>query len=1133
MTISNSLPYVEQSTEIPYTELHCHSYYSLLDGASSPEALIARADELGMTSMAITDHDSLGGAVRFWAAARRKGIHAVIGAEITLDDASHLTLLAETQQGYANLCRLITASRLDTTAPRPDEVDEDAWTGKVDASLDWSYLDTNNQGLIALTGCRKGLVSASLLQYDNQGAQAALGRLVDIFGRDNVYVELQNHMRAGDDVLIPRLVALARAAKLPVVATNNLHYATRRGAMLHDALNATYHNKSLAEMRYEGLLSTNSNRFLATAQEMVVRFQELPEALENTNHIAERCQVSLDFSNQRLPRYPTPNGQDEFDYLYELCNANLHNRYKEVTPKILKQLVKELDVIEQAGLAGYFLIVWDIVNYSRSQGIRCQGRGSAANSIVAYLLQITSIDPLRHNLLFERFLSKDKFTTPDIDVDFAADRREEVIQYVYRRYGAEHTAMVCNAVTYRARSALRDMGKALDFPLPVVEGLLKTLETRSPKKAAEQIMEALTQDQGAAIAAATQAFKEEEGLVGPVGPSKADNPEDTGQASADADTSDIKESSEREDGTDEFLDMWLSAPVNGNAAHPIALLAELMRQIDGCPRHLSIHSGGMLITGLPLNEVVPLEPATMPGRVVCQWDKDCVEDAGLIKLDLLALRTLGVISEALEHIEESGVQVPDMDALPMDDPLLYDMLQRGDTIGTFQVESRAQQQMLPRLKPANFEDIIIQVSIVRPGPIQGGSVHPYLRRRNGIEPTTYIHPCLEPVLEETKGVLLFQEQAIRVSVAAAGFSPGKADVLRRALNRKRSDEAMEEMYRLFLEGAQAKGIDLETAKAIFVQLAGFAGYGLCKSHAAAFALIAYQTLYLKQYHPAAFYCGLFNQQPMGFYSVEVLAGDAARHGVDLLPLHIDLSDWAYKPECDGTSKHVNIRTGLRAVSELGEQTWELIQAAREQDLAPFRSLEDFCRRTRLPRDNITSLIRAGVFDHMDTRRQLLWHFGEIDYHASDDLQLPATRTPVELPQLAPLEQMQWEYELLGLSTDGQIMSLYRKPLRESPATRDVLSTWEVKRQVKKYPRGRRVRVAGMIVVRQQPATAKGIMFLSLEDESGLLDLVIKSYVYSEVREVMRQTKLVLAQGVIQRGDGAVSVLVERMVPLVS
>ncbi len=709
---------------------------------------------------------------------------------------------------------------------------------------------------------------------------------------------------------------------------------------------------------------------------------------------------------------------------------------------MLTQLAHELAVIEQAGLAEYFLIVWDIVRFARAQGIRCQGRGSAANSIVAYLLGITSIDPLAHNLLFERFLSSDKFTMPDIDIDFAADRREEVIQYVYQRYGHSHAAMVCNVVTYQARSALRDLGKALASPRRPSKCEHK-LDTHSPRR---------------------------------------------GRSSG-----------------------WRRA---FTMPHPtLHLLALLLRQIDGCPRHLSIHSGGMLISGAPLNEIVPLEPATMPGRVVVQWDKDSVEDAGLIKIDLLALRTLGVISEAAGYIAAMTGQTPDLDALPLDDPAIYRMLQQADTIGAFQVESRAQQQMLPRLRPACFADIAVEVAIVRPGPIQGGAVHPYLRRRTGEELVTYLHPCLKPVLAETLGVLLFQEQAIRVAVVAAGFTPGEADLLRRALSRSQSEAAMAVLRGRFVQGAAAKGIDAATAEAIFAQLAGFAGYGFCKSHAASFALIAYQTLWLKRYHPAAFYCALLNQQPMGFYPPEVLVGDARRHGVETLPPDIHRSDGRYTLERLDNRRWA-LRTGLCTIAQVGEAVWDRIEAARSE--GRFAGLENFCRRTRLPVDVVTSLIRSGACDAWGKRRTLLWQLGDLDYRP-DAFDLAAAPSVVDLPPLAGVEQTAWEYELMGLSPERQVLTHHRTALRRQ----GILSTW----QVKQAEAGQRVRVAGYVVVRQRPATAKGILFLSLEDESGLLDLVVKPEIYTALREVLRGHALLVAEGVVQRSGRATSVLV--------
>ncbi len=988
-----------------YAELHCHSYFSLLDAASSPEALIARAQELGLGAIALTDHDRLASAIRFWKAGKKAGLHPIIGAEVTLAGDQHLTLLAENQRGYANLCRMLTAAHLRddastnpaaSLAPRVHSVEErepgsTPWAGKVAPWVSWEELAEHQEGLLVLSGCPRSPIAAALLEGISERAKALAARLCDVFGRERVWIELQHHRLPGDDERARALVRLARALDLPCVATNNVHYATPSASRLRDALIAIRHNQSLTEARRAGRLPYNHNYYLASPDEMARRFAELPQAISNSVEIARRCDVSLDFSNQRLPHFPVPAGRSEFAYLYQLCHDGLPRRYPQLTPNVLNQLAHELSVIEQAGLAGYFLIVWDIVAFARERGIRCQGRGSAANSLVAYLLGITSVDPIAHHLLFERFLSADRYTTPDIDIDFAADRREEVIQYVYARYGALHTAMVCNVVTFQARSAVRDLGKALGFPLPVVDRLAKSLDTHSPIAAADELLKSISAD----------------------------------------------------------------APPE----HPLRLLADLMRQINGCPRHLSIHVGGMLITGPPLDEVVPLERATMPGRIVCEWDKDSVEDAGLIKIDLLGLRTLGLISEALDYIEG---EKPDLDALALDDSGIYAMLQRGDTLGAFQVESRAQQQMLPRLAPRRFEDIVVEIAIVRPGPIQGGAVHPYLKRRAGVEPVSYLHPNLEPVLRETLGVLLFQEQAIRVAMVAAGFSPGEADMLRRALSRSDAYVIQGSLRERFVQGAMANDINAETAAAIFAQLAGFAGYGFCKSHATSFALIAYQTMHLKRYHAPAFYCALLNQQPMGFYDPEVIIGDARRHGVDLLPPDVNRSAWRYVIE-RAPNDNLALRMGLQTILGLGEAGWKRIESARANSL--FADLRDFCIRTRLPKPTISDLIRAGALDAFGARRALLWQLGDIDYRPEElPLELPASA--VNLAELDEFEATRWEYELLGLSPSGQVTRHYRAAL----ARAGILSTAQVKAQ----PNGRVVRVGGMAVVKQRPATAKGI-----------------------------------------------------------
>lgn len=1042
-----------------YAELHCHSYFSLLDAASSPESLVTRGAELGLRGLALTDHDSLAGAVRFWTAAQRGGLAALIGAEVTLTHGHHLTLLAETQEGYGNLCRLVTASRIAQVDGRMPEAD---WPGKVTPTLTWDRLGMHSNGLIALTGCRCGPVAGAVRRGEEAEARCALDRLRETFGAGCLYVELQHHDLPDDDRVLRGLLRLAHRTKLPVVATNNVHYATRSGSKLRDALIAIRCNTTLEEAQRGGHLPLNSSYALPSPLEMARRFAERPDALTNSVAIAERCRVSLDFSGLRLPAFlatspPAQSSASPFLMLYELCHANLFTRYPDLQPKALKQLTHELEIIEQASLAEYFLVVWDIVRFARSLGIRCQGRGSAANSIVAYLLGITNVDPLAYNLLFERFLSSDRFTMPDIDIDFAADRREEVIQYIYEKYGRSHTAMVCNVVTYQARSALRDLGKALAIPAETIGQIERRLDTNSPHAAAEKIEAWLAADD------AVRGAGDVSSLI-------------------------------------------------GSASSTIRLLP-LLRQIDGCPHHLSIHSGGMLITRAPLDAIVPLEPATMPERFVCQWDKESVEDAGLIKIDLLALRTLGVVSEALTYITEITGSAPDLDALPLDDPVVYQMLQRADTIGAFQVESRAQQQMLPRLKPACFEDIVVEVAIVRPGPIQGGAVHPYLRRRTGEEPVRYVHPSLEPVLRESLGVLLFQEQAIRMAVTAAGFTAGEADRLRRALSRSRSDAEMAALRSRFVQGATQRGLDELEAEAIFTQLAGFAGYGFCKSHAASFALIAYQTLWLKCYHAPAFYCALLNQQPMGFYPPEVLIGDARRHGIETLPPDIQRSCCRYTLERLG--KHGwALRTGLCTIAQVGETAWKRIEAARSA--SGFADLEDFCRRTRLSAAVVTNLIRAGALDGLGERRQLLWRLGDLGNHL-DGFDLTTEPSVAPLPALSAMEQTAWEYELMELSPERQVMVHYRSALR----SRGILSTW----QIKQMEAGRQVRVAGYVVVRQRPATANGILFMSLEDESGLLDLVVKPAVYARLREVIRGHALLIVGGVVQRSGHATSVLV--------
>jgi error-prone DNA polymerase len=1050
-----------------YVELHCHSYFSLLDGTSSPEALVERAAELGYSALALTDHNGLYGAVRFWRAAQEWGLQPLIGAEITLDKVplalrhhplpaqSHLTLLAEDQRGYANLCRLISVAQLAGNKGHPQ--------------LTLETLAEHADGLLCLSGCRRGLIPTTLLYKDDALARQVAGQLGEIFA-GRFWIELQWHRTPDDDRLIIELSALAKELDIPVVATNNVHYAERWGQQLHDVLTCIRHLTTLAEALASGLLNPNSERSLKSPLEMAAVFHELPHALQESRHIAERCHVSLDFTAQRLPAFPVPGRHTPVSYLWDLCEAGLERKFGHDLSKAKAQLHHELSVIERTGLAGYFLVVWDIVRFARAHGIRCQGRGSAANSLVAYVLDITPVDPLRHDLLFERFLSAEARTMPDIDIDFAADRREEVIQYVYERYGEAHVGMVCNVVTFRARSSVRDVAKVLSFPPDVIDRAAKSLDVRSTEAAAEIIQ-------------AKQLVSSDPEISDPGSPDLSSLP-------------------------------WQN-------------LAELLGQMEGIPRHLSIHVGGILITTAPLVEVVPLERATMPGRVVVQWDKDSVEDAGLIKIDLLSLRTLGMITEALTHIQDGWDVTLDLDHLPLDDPVVFAMLRRGDTIGCFQVESRAQIQMLPKMLPQCFEDIIIEVALLRPGPIQGNMVHPYLRRRQGLEPVSYVHPALEPALAETLGVMVFQEQVIRVAVAIGGLSPGEADHLRRAISRSRSQAEITKLGVHFMERAKTQGVKEETAAEVFRQLAAFSGFGFCKSHAAAFALVAYQTLFLKAHYPAAFYCAILNHQPMGFYAPEVLVGDARRHGVAVLPPDINFSQEACTLESGkkrtlalaGSTKVVDsgraVRLGLRYVHGLGEA--RQMRIVQQRGALSFRDLRDFCQRTRLPRAVVRNLIRAGALDSLQrTRRDFLWELGGLIY-GEDELGMEVPVESVALPSLDQAERMGWEYELMGLVPDDHVMSLYRGMLER----RGVATTYELASRHD----GDKVRVAGKVVVRQRPPSAKGFLFITLEDEVGLANLVVRPKTYDKYQAALRNSPLLLVEGHLQREGEAFSVMV--------
>jgi error-prone DNA polymerase len=1015
---------------IDYVELHCHSNFSLLDGASHPEDLVARAASLGMPALALTDHDAVYGAVLFVRTAQEFGIQPILGAELTIDGGPvnghhHLTLLVENQTGWHNLCYLI--SRARHAAPKGQ-----AW-------LSFEELVGCTDGLIALSGCRQGAVSRFLLGENGRDTAVAIARrYLELFGRDHFWIELQRHYLPGDEILVSRLTALAGYLGLGCVATNNVHYAVPGGHQLQDVLVCIRNLATLDEATH--LRRLNSEYYLKSGTEMVALFSDVPQALANTQAIADRCRFELAYGLQDLPHYATRHGMSSSAYMRRLCHEAVPQRYgQEPSEDVDRQLQHELRIIDQAGLANYFLIVWDIVRYARENGIRCQGRGSAANSLVAYLLFISPIDPLRHDLVFERFLSAERRAVPDIDIDFDAQRREEVIQYIYTTYGAEHTAMACTFVTFRTRSAIRDIGKALDLAPEVVTTAVRALDNQDALKSA---------------ALADRA--------------------------------------------------------------PLALLLNLSEQIEGFPRHLGIHSGGMIITGTPLMGRVPTEPATMPDRVVVQWDKEALEEIGLVKIDILGLRMLSAVTEAANLAAETMGSLPNLDALAFDDPAVYQMIGQADTVGVFQVESRAQAQMLPRLKPQEFGDIVVGISLIRPGPIQGNMVHPYLRRRQGLEPVTYLHPLLISSLEETLGVILFQEQVLKVARDLAGFSAGQGEKLRRALGAKRATEEIARFRDAFLAGAEEAGVPAAVAQTIFEQLLVFGGYSFAKSHAAAFAVLVYQSAWLKKYHPAAFYAALLNNQPMGFWNAAVLVNEIRRQGMTVWPVDIHHSRAWCSVEENG------IRLGLHYVKGLPED--KMLRILGERELRPYDSLLDFYLRTRIGQGNVENLIMAGGMDGWGLpRRQLMWELGTLNL-AEEMLDLVYRPQEVELPAQTLAESMLAEQEIMGLSPGDHIMTLYRARLDEQ----GILGS----HGLTGCSNGQRVKAAGLLVVHQSPPTAKGFHFLTLEDEEGMINVIVRPKVYGRYRNIIRGAHLLLVAGMAQREGEVTNLLADSIAPLI-
>jgi len=1082
-----------------YIELHAHSNYSFLDGASPPEALAARAAALGMPALALTDHQGLYGAVKFRNACRDVGIKAIYGAEITVAPwaggggelrgggrlpGGHLTLLVGDAVGWASLCRLLSAAgRVGAKRDRP---------------VTWPMLAAHAEGLICLTGCRDGVIAAAARRGDKDAALAAARALDGLFAEDHLYVELQRHREDGDNRRNATLLALAEHIRRPVICTNNVHYAAPDGFRLQHVLSCVREHVALDSAG--ATLYASAQRWLKGPAEMADLFRDRPDAVANTVLVAERCNFTPDHTAFRLPTFPTPGGQPAFEHLRDLCAAGLASRYRPISAEAEAQLAKELGVIDRNGLCDYFLVVHDIVREARARGILCQGRGSAAGSITAYALGITPVDPLAHGLLFERFLADGQTSTPDIDVDFAADRREEVIQYVYAKYGAERTAMVANVVTFGARSAVADVGRALGFPAELLTKVRRHLHTRQASDVGIDLAE-------------VESFRSQ-------------------------------------------LDHL-----------PWRLLVDTCAALDGYPRHLGIHVGGMIVTATPLDALVPLEPASMAGRVVVQWDKDDVEDVGLIKIDVLGLRTLGLVAECVERVAESDTEglpttVPAfLDAIPGDDPATWEMLRSADAIGCFQVESRAQLALLPRLRPERIEDLIIEVALIRPGPVQGGMSKAYLRRRDGSEAVSYWHPSLEGVLKETLGILVFQEQVLQVAIVIAGFSGAEADGLRRSMSRKRSRQAMERWRAQFVAGAGERGIAAQTADGIFDHLLGFASYGFCKSHAAAFARLTWVTAWLKCHHPLAYACALLNAQPMGFYTVEAVIEDAKRHGMAVLAIDVNASGVRWAVEEVATPKALTPRpppephrtkgaagTPSDSLGEGEDHEWggsrrgaqelsaglrvplsrlrampdavaiRIVQA--RDDGGPFTSLWDFVQRIRPPRDVVERLVMAGACDGWGIeRRELLWALGDMRW-APCELAIEPLVRRIGLPPTTHTEAVIADYKLLGLAQGEHIVTILRPALTEAGCT--------VCAALADGIHGAPMKIGGRLEVLQRPQTAKGIVFVTIEDETGFANLVLHADVFEAHRHVFRRSPVVLASGRVQQDGGVAHLIVERV-----
>ena len=1029
---------------VPYAELHCHSNFSFLDGASHPEELAEEAARLELEALALTDHDGLYGVVRFAEAAGALGLRTVFGAELGLDlprpgtgvadpEGTHLVVIARDPIGYASLSRALSLAQLRGRKGRPvSDLDE---LGTL-AGDHWAVL----------TGCRKGSVAHALVHTGLEAAHRELRRLIDVFGRCHVKVELWDHGDPSDTARNDALAGLATRCGVETVVTNNVHYATPARAPLATAQAAIRARRSLDEL--DGWLPAAGMAHLRSGAEQAARFARHPGVVEATTELAIACAFDLRLVAPRLPDFPVPRGHTEATWLRRLVREGAQRRYgpraDERIPGAYDQIERELTTIAELGFPGYFLIVWDIVEFCRRAEIYCQGRGSAANSAVCYALGITKADPVALGLLFERFLSPARDGPPDIDLDIESGRREEVIQYVYDRYGRHHTAQVANVITYRPRSAVRDAGRALGFSPGQLDRWSRRIDGWGPL--------------GSVVAETAAQPASPEDIPGPV--------------------------------------------------------FDLALQLEGFPRHLGIHSGGMVICDRPVIDVCPVEWATMPDRSVLQWDKDDCAAIGLVKFDLLGLGMLEVLHRAVDLIAAHEHTAIDLATIPQEDAV-YEMLSRADSVGVFQVESRAQMATLPRLRPREFYDLVVEVALIRPGPIQGGSVHPYIRRRNGLETPTYLHPLLEKPLHKTLGVPLFQEQLMEIAVEVAGFTAAEADELRQAMSAKRSHERMERLRQRFYDGMAANGITGETADVIFAKLLAFANFGFPESHSVSFAYLVYASAWLKLRHPAAFLAALLNSQPMGFWSPQTLIADARRHGVVVLGPDVNRS--AAGATLEPGDRGPAVRLGLSQIRTIGDDLAAGIAAG-----APYPDLEALLRHCRLTTPQAEALATAGALGALEPdRRRALWAAGAAAQAGAD--QLAGTVTGTRAPDLEPMtlfEEVGADLWATGVTPDAAPMQFVREGLdRDGVLTATALATAEPDRTV---------RVAGVVTHRQRPATAGGTTFMNLEDETGLINVVCSRGVWTRYRTVARSSPALLIHGRLERAEGVVNVIAQRI-----